>query len=49
MEDLRAGEGEGLGRLASDGGRPIDGMARCLDHDNWEPIVRKMFCTAPAL
>ena len=48
MDDLRAksdSNEEGLGKLAADGGRPIDGMAPCLDPAGWESIVKSMFCT----
>ncbi|MDP8256630.1 MAG: glycine cleavage system protein H [Candidatus Alcyoniella australis] len=34
-----------LGAVLSDGGDPVDGMARNLDPQNWEQIVREFFLT----
>ena len=45
LEDLSAKSNLDLGLVLADGGAPIDGMAKALDRENWDLIVRESFLT----
>lgn len=43
VDALREMMGHDLGVVCQDGGVPVDGMARSLDKENWDKIVKSFF------
>ena len=46
LEDLSAETNYNLGLVVADGGEPVDGMAKSLDPQRWDKIVREFLLTA---
>jgi len=46
LEDLTDRVDYNLGRVLSDGGIPVDGMAKSIDSENWDALVKEFFLTS---
>jgi len=45
VDDLLSRANYDLGMVMGDGGLPIDGMAKSLDRDNWDRMIKEFFLT----